>query len=258
MRGLAILCSAGAVSAAWMRPRRLMVPLPSARSLISPLAAFGTGWTVAVACGLQVTGAVAAAAVAAVLPGMLRRRARDRAARREAQRWPDFLAAVRSRLATGSAIPAACADAGRHIGGRFLDLAAPAGVPFATTVATVRANWADPLADRILTTLELVATVGGSHVGAVLGALTTSVNEDLRLRRAHDAALTEQRLTAGVALCAPWVILALSVATNPTSSEAFSTRTGKLIVAGGFLATTVGYALARRSARLSRPPRLFS
>lgn len=95
-------------------------------------------------------------------------------------------------------------------------------------------------------------------MGAALGALTTSVNEDLRLRRAHDAALTEQRLTAGVALSAPWVILALSVATNPTSSEAFATRTGKLIVAGGFLATAVGYAMARRSARLSRPPRLFT
>ena len=33
---------------------------------------------------------------------------------------------------------------------------------------------------------------------------------------------------------------------------------GTLIIVGGFLATTVGYALARRSARLSRPPRLFA
>jgi len=59
-------------------------------------------------------------------------------------------------------------------------------------------------------------------------------------------------------LLAPWAILALSVATNPASAEAFSTSTGNLIIAGGLAATVVGYVLARRSARLSRPPRLFS
>jgi len=258
MRTLAVVCAAGAVSAAWSRPRRVGVIIPSAAGIARALAGFAAGWTVAVASGVSGVAAFVAGGLAAAVPGAMRRRARDREARREALRWPDFLAAVRSRLATGSAIPAACADAARHIGGRFLDLAAPSGVPFAATVAAARDRWADPLADRILTTLELAATVGGSHVGAVLGALTASVNEDLRLRRAHDAALTEQRLTAGVALFAPWVILALSVATNPVSAEAFSTRTGNLILAGGFAATSLGYVLARRSARLSRPPRLFA
>ncbi|MEK7252420.1 MAG: hypothetical protein AAB198_04095 [Actinomycetota bacterium] len=258
MRALAVVCAAGAVAAMWARPRRITLRLPSGSGIAAAFGGFAAGWTVASAAGLPGTAALVAGTLAAGVPGAMRRRTRDRELRREALRWPDFLAAVRSRLATGSAIPTACADAARHIGGRFLDLAAPSGVSFADTTASVRARWADPLTDRILTTLELAATVGGSHVGAVLGALTTSVNEDLRLRRAHDAALTEQRLTAGVALFAPWVILALSIATNPAASEAFSTRTGNLILAGGFAATGVGYALARRSARLSRPPRLFA
>ena len=170
---------------------------PSGSGIAAAFGGFAAGWTVASAAGLPGTAALVAGTLAAAVPGAMRRRTRDRELRREALRWPDFLAAVRSRLATGSAIPTACADAARHIGGRFLDLAAPSGVSFADTTASVRARWADPLTDRILTTLELAATVGGSHVGAVLGALTTSVNEDLRLRRAHDAALTEQRLTAG-------------------------------------------------------------
>ena len=258
MRAVAVVCAAAAVSVAWSRPRRITVPVPAGASVASALVGFGAGWTVAAAVGLPGTAALVAGGCTALLPGTVRHRARERQSRRETVRWPDFLAAVRSRLATGAAIPSACAAAGRHVGGRFLELAAPPGIPFAHTMASARTRWADPLADRILTTLELANTVGGSHVGAVLGALTASVNEDLRFRRAHDAALTEQRLTAAVALVAPWAILALSVATNPTSAEAYSTRTGNLIVAGGFAATAVGYALARRSARLSRPRRLFA
>ena len=258
MRTIAVVCAAASVSVAWSRPRRVAINLPEPGSLIAALASFLLGWTAAAALRLPGVVALVIGGVAAVAPALMRRHGRERASRRETQRWPDFLGAVRSRLATGAAIPAACGEAGRHVGGRFLDLAAPAGVPFAQTIATTRERWADPLADRILTTLELANTVGGAHVSAVLGALSASVNEDIRLRRAHDAALTEQRLTAGVALVAPWAILALSVMTNPASAEAFATHTGNLIIAGGFAATAVGYALARRSARLSRPPRLFT
>jgi len=258
MRSIAVMCAAASVSIAWSRPRRVAITLPEPGTLISALTAFILGWTAAAALGMPGVPALVGGAVAAAVPHVVRRRGRERASRHATQRWPDFLAAVRSRLATGAAIPAACAEAGRHVGGRFVELAAPTGIPFAQTIAVTRDRWADPLADRILTTLELANTVGGSHVSAVLGALTASVNEDLRLRRAHEAALTEQRLTAGVALVAPWAILALSVMTNPASADAFATGTGNLIIAGGFAATIVGYALARRSARLSQPPRLFT
>lgn len=258
MRTIAVVCAAASVSVASSRARHVTIAVPGPAPLLAASVAFALGWMMATVLRLPVVVALVVGTAAASAPGVIRRHRRERASRREAQRWPDFLGAVRSRLATGVAIPAACADAGRHVGGRFLDLAAPAGVPFAQTIAVNRSRWGDPLADRILTTLELANTVGGSHVGAVLGALTASVNEDIRLRRAHEAALTEQRLTAGIALLAPWAILALSVMTNPASAEAFATHTGHLIIAGGFGATTMGYTLARRSARLSRPPRLFT
>ncbi len=124
-------------------------------------------------------------------------------------------------------------------------------------MATARQTWSDPLADRVLTTLEVAQSAGGSQVSVLLAALASSLGDELRLRRAHDAALTEQRLTAGIALLAPWVILLLSNATNPAAAEAFATPTGNLIVAGGLAATVVGYLLARRTARFSRPPRMF-
>ncbi len=253
-----MLAAAGAMSLIGLRPRPVVWNLPRGRTLIADVVAALFGWTLAGSAGFTGMVPIAAAALAAAIPAARRRRSRERDLRRESGRWPDFLAAVRSRLATGVAIPAACAEAGRMLGGRFLHLVGPPGRSFADTLAAARAVWADPLADRVLTTLEVANVVGGGHVGTVLGALTASVNDDLRLRRAHDAALTEQRLTAGVALLAPWVILALSMATNPTAAEAFDTRTGNSIVAGGLAATVVGYLLARRSAQLSRPPRLFA
>jgi len=124
-------------------------------------------------------------------------------------------------------------------------------------MAEAREAWADPLADRVFTTLAAAAQIGGRHVDAVVAALAASVADELRLRRAHDAALTEQRLTAGVALVAPWVMLGLSLATNPTALASYSTPTGSLIVVIGLVVTVCGYALARHTARLSESPRLF-
>lgn len=259
MRVAAAFAAAAAVGIVLLgRPRPWTIPLPDPTGFGAAAVAALGGAVLAGAAGLPAAVAAAAGAISALAPGATRRRATERAVRSTAARWPDFLAALRSRLATGASIPAACAEAGRHLGGRFEDLVLPPGVRFVEGLEEVRDRWADPLADRILTTLALASTIGGAHVDAVLGALAGSVADDLRLRRAHDAALTQQRLTAGVALFAPWVILALSIATNPTAADAFATRTGSLIVGGGLVATGAGYALARRAARLSRIPRLFA
>ena len=108
---------------------------------------------------------------------------------------------------------------------------------------------------------SLAAVLGaasrGDLVGAILGALGSSVADELRLHKAHDAALTQQRLTAAVALVAPWVLLLLTVTSNPGAAAAYRTPTGTLVVAGGLVATALGYVLAIRTARLARPPRLF-
>lgn len=222
-------------------------------------AAVGIGVAaLAASMGLPDMVAIAAGVLAAPLPASARQSARRREQMREAARWPDFLAAVRARIATGASLPEATRAAARHMGGHFTDLDRGLGEHFSATLARVRAEWADPLADRVLTTLSIAAAVGGRHVDSVLAALAVSVGDELRLRRAHDAALTQQRLTAGVALVAPWAMLGLSIATNPTAADSYSTPTGMWIVLGGLAATVTGYLLARRSARLSESPRLFA
>ena len=69
--------------------------------------------------------------------------------------------------------------------------------------------------------------------------------------------MTEQRLTAAVALIAPWALLVLTVSTNPQAAHAFRTPTGAIVIGVGMAATGIGYVLARRSAELSKAPRVF-
>lgn len=268
MRGLAVLA---AVGAAWSLagpsrpdgpPARLSLPRPrviAAGGLAGALAcltAISLGSSPAVVAALGGAGLAAPPLVAAA-------RAR-RAVEEAAGRWPDFLAALRGRLSAGEALPeataAAAAGAGDHLArlARRLAEGRAAGRPFAETLAAVRAEWADPLADRVLTTLAAAAGIGGERVGAVLSGLAASVADELRLRRAHHAALTEQRLTAGVALGAPWALLLVTTATNPQAAAAYSTPTGTRVVLVGLAATTAGFWLARRAARLSRMPRVFT
>ncbi len=78
------------------------------------------------------------------------------------------------------------------------------------------------------------------------------------MRRAHRAAVSQQRLTAAVALVAPWAILALSLLTNPAASRAYRQPFGRVIILAGAIATVLGHTLARRIASLSTPPRVFA
>jgi len=268
MRGLAALAAAGAVWSLAGLPLpgtgRPGPALPRPRVIAAGLAGGALGGLITIAlAGSPAMAAVAGCAGLAVPPIVSAARRRRRL-EEAAGRWPDFLAVLRGRLSAGEALPEAtaiaAAGAGEHLAGLGRRLAEDraAGRPFAATLAAVRADWADPLADRVLTSLAAAAGIGGERVGAVLAGLSTSVADELRLRRAHEAALTEQRLTAGVALTAPWVLLLLTTATNPQAAAAYSTSTGTVVVLVGLAGTLAGFWLSRRAARLSRMPRVFT
>jgi len=173
-------------------------------------------------------------------------------------RWPDFLALVRGRIATGEPLADAVRVAARSMGDPFASLDRPWGGSFAQGLADIQMEWADPIADRVLTTIRVAAETGGAYVDNVLASLSLSLSDEIRLRRAHEAAVAQQQMTAGVALVAPWLILGLSVTTNPQASVEFATAPGRVVLALGAVATVVGFILARRAVRLSDPPRVFA
>ena len=177
--------------------------------------------------------------------------------------WPDVLAHMRASIAAGSTLPDAVVDGCARVGGEFASFADEVrtqvmfGTGFTAALENMRRRFDDPVTDRVVSTFAVAQRVGGHRVADVLSSLQHSVADDLGLRRAHDAVMTEQRWTAAVALVAPWALLVLSIATNPQSATAFDTGEGMTVVAVGLGATVTGWILARRSARLSEPPRIF-
>lgn len=207
--------------------------------------------------------AISVGVLLSAIPAMVDEGSRRRRKEAIAASWPDVLARMRARLAGGSTLVESFIDgiagAPSHLSSMSMRIeeAVRYGSGFGAALDEMRAELADPIADRVAMTLAVANGAGGRKVGEVLAALSTSVADELRLRRAHHAAMTEQRLTAAVALIAPWALLGLTLATNPQATAAYLTPTGTLIVAIGLAGTGLGYLFAARSARLTEAPRVF-
>lgn len=267
MRGVAALLAAGSV---WVliTGRVPRIGLPAIR-LPAPwlLPAIAGAGLAAAFLTLGLLGvpsvAIAVGVLAAAVPVAIEQSRQQHGRESLAGAWPDFLALMRGRVVAGATLPDAFVAAAerspaplRSAAGDVGD-AVTFGDGFAPALERLRMDLGDATADRVLSTIAAAHRSGGSRVGLVLASLGTSVADELRLRRAHVAALTEQRMTALVALVAPWALLTLTIATNPQSAALYRTNTGSMIVAIGFVSTSLGYLAARRAAALSKAPRVF-
>lgn len=267
MRGIAAVMAGAAawiVASGWTPNVRIPKPELPSPWVVPASAAAG------VAAGFLTLGllAVPAAAIAigllvAAIPvaiGAARRR-REREA--IAGAWPDFLALMSGRISAGATLPDAFIAAARRAPEPLASRARPVeesvlfGDGFVSALARLRRQLDDPTSDRVLTTLVFAQQSGGHRVGVVISSLGGSIADELRFRQAHTASLTEQRMTAAVALFAPWALLALTISTNPQAAVAYRTATGSMIIAFGFVLTALGFLAARRSARLSQAPRVM-
>jgi tight adherence protein B len=266
VRGIAVLCAMGSVWALTGNPfpdRALRIPTidwtAAVLSLVAGLGVFLLSF------GLLATPVPAAAMgiLGATLPIRMRASQRRKRIAANAHAWPDALAHIRSSVSGGMTLPDAYIGAAGRVGGMFEETLAEVrrqvmyGEGFEAAMRHVRTRAADATADRVTMTLVIANESGGYRVGEVLSALSASVAGESRLRQAHEAAMTEQRVTAGVALGAPWAILALSIATNPQAAMAFSTSEGAVVIGVGLALTVTGWLLSVRIASLSDTPRMF-
>jgi len=267
LRGFAVLIAAGSawvLVTGWFPAFRLPRIRPAASWVLPAAAAVGIG---AGALALGMLGvpsvAIAIGGLSAAVPIAIEITRRRRRREALAGAWPDFLALVKGRVVAGATLADAFIAAAErspeplHAAAGAVAESVTFGDGFVPALARLREELDDATADRVLSTIASAHRSGGSRVGVVLSALSASVADELRLRRDHVAALTEQRMTAVVALVAPWALLALAIATNPQAAEAYRTETGTIIVAVGFVSTSLGYILARRAAELSKAPRVF-
>lgn len=216
--------------------------------------------------GFAVTGVPAIAVAFAVIAGwaplaVVRGRARRRRTRlREV--WPDVVDNVTSAVRAGMALPEALAQLA-HRGPEELR---PAFAAFALDYRTtgrfnesldlLKQRLGDPVGDRLVESLRIAREVGGSDLGRLLRTLSAFLREDARTRTELEARQSWTVNAARLAAAAPWAVLAM-LATRPESVQAYSTRTGALVLLIGGVVSVAAYRLMVRIGRLPEEERVL-
>ncbi len=207
--------------------------------------------------------ALAVAVPAALLPVSVARARRDARRRRLREEWPDALATLVAGVRAGVSLPECCAalvergPAALRPGAIAFTATYRATGSFSAALTRMQEELADPIADRVVTALRLAHDVGGTELVRVLRALGDFLREDVRVRREIEARWSWTVTAARVATAAPWIVLLL-MATRPEAARAYESPGGALVIAGGALATVLGYRLMLRAARLPEEKRVLS
>jgi len=188
-----------------------------------------------------------------------RSRARVRATRAA---WPDAVDHLASGIRAGMSLPQAVAQLGSRGPDKLQPAFAAFGEDFRATgrfgesLDALKERLADPVADRIVEALRVTREVGGTDVGSMLRALSEFLRDDARTRGELEARQSWTVNAARLAVCAPWVVLAL-LATRPGGVAAYNSAAGATVLAAGALASLVAYRLMVSIGRLPEEARVL-
>lgn len=204
---------------------------------------------------------VSGAVLGSTLPLSFLRSRAQRRRRRFRDEWPDALASLIASVRAGVSLPEACSSlsergpAGlRHGFGAFVSTYRSTG-SFPNAIDSLTRVLADPIADRVGASLLLAHEVGGSDLVRVLRTTSDFVLDDGRIRKEIEARWSWTVTAARVAAAAPWVVL-IMMATRPEAARAYDSPSGMAVIAGGGIATFVGYRVMLSAGRLPEDRRL--
>ncbi|NLP85791.1 type II secretion system F family protein [Microbacterium sp. CFH 90308] len=220
--------------------------------------AAATAWLVTQVAVLSLV----AAAAGALAPFAWLRARRSRLLRTRRTLWPDvcdlLIASVRAGMSLPDAVASLADSAPAELRPAFAAFArdVSASGHFDSSAQRLKANLADPVADRIVETLRMARQVGGTELTAVLRALATSVRADAALRAEVESRQSWIRGAAVLGVAAPWVILAL-LAMRPEGAKAYGSPEGIVLILAGAAVSFVAYRVMIRLGRLPEPRRWF-
>jgi tight adherence protein B len=207
--------------------------------------------------------ALAAGVGALVLPALLvswRARLHRRAARIA---WPDVVDHLVSTVRAGLALPdgvASLATSGPALTrAEFAEFAKSYRLTgnFGVCLDELKAQLADPVADRILETLRMSREVGGGELTIILRALGTDLRAEAAVRSELEARQSWVMNAAKLGVAAPWVVLVL-LATRPEAAAAYATPAGTALIVAGIGVSVVAYRVMIGIGRLPDERRWFA
>lgn len=169
--------------------------------------------------------------------------------------WPDVVDNLASGVRAGLSLPEAVAA----VAGRGPDLLRPAFRRFADDYRAtgrfgdcldrLKADLADPVADRIAESLRVARDVGGTDLGRLLRTLSQFLRDDARTRAELEARQSWTVNAARLGVAAPWIVLAL-LSLRPQTVSAYDTAAGAAVLVVGGAVSVLAYRVMLRIARL--------
>lgn len=206
--------------------------------------------------------ALAIGLVSSVLPVLILRSAARRRTTELREVWPEAVDHINSAIRAGLSLPEALAQLGQkgpeELRPAFVEFAVDyqASGDFSTSLDRLKVRLSDPVGDRIVEALRLTRDVGGTDLGSLLRTLSAFLREDARTRSELEARQSWTVNAARLALCAPWIVLAL-MSTRPEAAQAYDTPTGLLIIVVGAGVSLVAYRVMLLIARLPQDERVL-
>lgn len=128
---------------------------------------------------------------------------------------------------------------------------------FERAVAIAKHDLAHPTTDQILESLAMAKVLGSAELLNILRLLGNFIREDLTLRREIAVKHNWIKNSAHLSAAAPWLLLLL-LSTQPSTSRAFSTQSGALILLAGLAMTAAAYLWMNGLSKLPEASRVFS
>lgn len=173
--------------------------------------------------------------------------------------WPELAENLVSALRSGVSIPDALASlaplaAGHREAFENFQRNYQGGRSFVTALELLKAELADPVADRILESIRSARELGGAELVEILQGLADAIRAENHLRSELEARQSWLINAARLGAAAPWVVLAL-LASRPETAEMYSSELGTLLILGGFVITLLAYRMMLSIAKLPQERR---
>lgn len=176
--------------------------------------------------------------------------------------WPEAVDHLSSGIRAGLSLPEALSQLSERgpvpLRPAFRDFAEDyrATGRFSDCLDRLKAELADPVADRIVEALRLTRDVGGSDLGRLLRTLSSFLREDARTRSELEARQSWTVNAARLAVAAPWILLAL-MASRPEAVSAYNSAAGAILLAVGAGVSVVAYRVMMRIGQLPEEARVL-
>ena len=130
------------------------------------------------------------------------------------------------------------------------------GVSFEAAISRLQECFDNRAADQLFEALIFAKNLGGTDLLSMLRQLGDFTRQDLSLRREIDAKQGWIRNSAHLSAGAPWILLLL-LSAQPSTSAAFKTPQGSMVLGLGVGMTAIAYLWMGKLSELPQPQRIF-